>query len=317
MPDSVQLETSPSIIQIAITDLPAILSTIHTNLVTLRIPFMIEGQKRLAKVDHKFGETYPSEWDDPETVHELQRTAVELLIVTEIQSRLGFLLAEIVQAFQKNGTNVAAPFAFHNDKGAIVVSDEYIKTLFDLSKSTDIPLDCRAEFEVFDIALNSPVRVRTRIKKIISRTSVFVVLNCGAPALPPVATGGFSLPATVVEVVPRIAAAGGGVYTIVHTYQQEQISRQERISQNYGILARQLQRDNGSALQQGLSQLRNRDDLPYYTGLIDGRIGRQTKDAVRVFAIEHDLHPYIAFNDARLLEALSNALANAGILCSE
>ncbi len=73
---------------------------------------------------------------------------------------------------------------------------------------------------------------------------------------------------------------------------------------------------NGSALQQILSQLRDRSGSPYYNGLIDGNPFDLTRQAKEQFAIEHDLPPSIAFTDPRFLAAVSNAAANAGIQCS-
>lgn len=316
MPNSEQFEMGPSIIEITITDLPQILETIHHKQVQMALPVVLREERRFVNLNFQVGEPFSASWAEPDAPHEMQRTATELLIATEIQRRLGFILVQIfgelrqqrvgTVRFIERGSEFGTPFTCDRDRGAVIVDASYVRKLFDLSQPIDIPLDQRGEFEVLDISLESPLKVKSRL-----RNFVLGMMMINIVPAPVAAEGALNL-SPIISTVTRLASAGASGCTIYNWVTADHKLRMETADANYNTLATQLggHHPNFQKLQICLSRLRDARGQRYYSGHLDGVSGPELKAAIKDFNVEHGLPEDTHYNDPTFLDAVSKAAAD-------
>jgi hypothetical protein len=236
--------------------------------------------------------------------HPIRTTAVDLVIANEIFDRIGIYIADALQASVQQVVAAGEPRAdnkFIVRGGVLVARPEYAGSVFDLSNSVFRPTTTKIVFNVTDVTLTSPTKVRSYVAAVLVNINLLV-----APAAPVAATA--SQTTAIVQTLSGVAAAVSGVATAAiavaqfnyTTKVQERTVRESALNDKVKYYQDQINKHHLKAIQFELSLVGG------YQGPLDGIIGPDCRRAIARVASLHDLPPNIDYKDPIFLRALAS-----------
>lgn len=229
--------------------------------------------------------------------HPITATAVDLVIANEIFDRIEIYIADALRAS-------VAPHVdnyFVVREGVLVARPEYAGMVFDLSTPYFTPTSAKIVFNVTDVILTSPTKVRSYV------AAAMVNINLiGAPAAPVAATA--SQMTTMVQAVSGIAAAASATTAAGAFYYQikvqERTVRESALNDKVKYYQEQIKKHQLKAIQFDLRLVAG------YQGPLDGIVGPECRRAIARIASLHDLPPNIDYNDPMFLRVLASEALN-------
>lgn len=236
-------------------------------------------------------------------VHGIEKTAVETVVAAILMRRIGAAIRELaleaaeMAAFAGGRGQEEGRLQF-GENGAIVgVKADYLARLLD--PSGDHAGD-GCVFEVLDVSLNSPLRVRSRI------ASMMLSLNV---AITPVGAAATDYNLILNSINTFIAAANFG-YTLSVNRQRETDNLSRAIEQEFLRLDKYCQNGDVRLVQTYLKR------LGHYQGEIDNKFGPISTQAAENFARAYRIYDYVHFSDREFLYTLAKAYIHHQILVS-
>jgi hypothetical protein len=254
---------------------------------------------------------------EPDIPHEAQRTALELLIATEIQRRFGLFVAQIVGEFGERGIQTVSllerdlgsteQVSYDEDAGVVMVDRQYLRRLFDLSRSLDISRDRRTDFQVLEISLESPLTVWGRIRRILAGGTLMINISTATGASVAVDLG------QTITTAAGFATAAGVGYTIHRSRQDDVERRNILIDATRDTLASELGKHHPDfrKLQTCLEKVLDPNGRRYYSGPVDGMWGPHLREAIRQFIDDKRLPEGTHYTNPDFIDAVSKAAAAA------
>lgn len=306
----------PCVIEVTILDLAKALKAISPSENKFRLPFYDGNESLETDFDYRFG-VVGGNLDERIAglaQHNMRSTAVEFIIANEIHNRIGFFLRDAVTAavasvFElDSGILSDGGFYYDQKSGELGVNDEYVISLLDLSKPQYGDPSFSSVFDVDEIRLNSPVKIKSAIVGIALQLNIAVApVPAAIAAAPAVTAASQAVPiiTAIGSTIAGAATAGAFGYTI-HIRRAKENEIKEKIEKRLNYYISMLSLGNCEPIQNDL-QL-----LGLYNGKIDNDFGKNSEKARRLFAIRSDLHPDISYKEPAFLHALATATIEAG-----
>jgi hypothetical protein len=217
--------------------------------------------------------------------HPIEATAVDLVIANEIFDRIGIYIADALQAsVQPLGDN-----NFFVRDGVLVARPEYA-SVFDLSTPVLRPTTTKIVFNVTDVILTSPTKVRAYLAA--------AMIGLAAPAAPAATAAQTSTILSSVANIVGPAISGGTLYYTIKV--GERTVRESLVNDKVKYYQEQIKKHQLKAIQFDLSLVAG------YQGLLDGKVGPEFLKAKGRTASKHNLSPNIDYNDPIFLRALAS-----------
>lgn len=216
-------------------------------------------------------------------LHDVNRTAVDVLIAAEVYRRLSIFLADFVRNTLQDEDGVR--------DGSLPEKD--VLAYFDLANSKWNEVYLPPAFDVIDITFDSSPLTKAKLRELL----IVINILTAAPApvvAPPVLSA--TVQTALMAATPMIAGAHLGYQIVTDILEDDRKEQQQWI---YSQLLDQVQRGNYRGIQSHLGT------LGYYRGKIDNKIGPISKEARSHFARSQGLDLDIAFDDPAFLLKLS------------
>lgn len=308
MPDEIDIAPLlPYFVEVTITDISTVLQRLCPSNSSIQLPFRIGEKAVLANFDYGFSDIGEILEEPSRSVisHDLRATAVELIVANEIYNRIGLYLRDAVTAVAtraavlETGESGDEKFYYDEEAETLIANSSYLENLLDLSAPIYIDPMQGVIFDVEEINLQSPFKIKSRVAAILLQLNI--ILAPGAPAAvapPTVATA--SQAASVLNGIGAVTGAATLGYT-VYARQMNIAETQEQIRRRVMSYKTQLAAGNTWAIQNDLKLLN------YYHGEIDNKFKELSLEAASNFAKDRDLSADISYKDEAFLRALANA----------
>lgn len=236
-------------------------------------------------------------------VHGIEKTAAETVVAAILMRRIGSAIRELVSesaavvALAEGDRRGDGRLQYGENGQVAGVNEDYLASLLDLSK--DHTGD-GCVFEVLDVSLNSPLRIRSRIASMMLSLHV-AITPAGAAAID------YNL---ILNSINAFIAAANLGYTVTVDRPREADSLSRAIEQEFLRLDRYCQEGDVRLVQIYLKK------LGYYQGEIDNVFGPLSIQAAANFARAYRLNDYVHFSDGEFLRTLAKAYIHHQIIIS-
>lgn len=306
MPDQINAAFDiPYVFEITIDDLETIWRQVQGQrfALTAQSPGMLSQRRSELEVSFGTSELMLETGYVGIPVHGIEKTAVEAVVAAIIMRRVGAAVRELVSeaaemvAFAGGDGRGGGRLQYGENGQVAGVNADYLANLLDLSN--DHTGD-GCIFEVLDVSLNSPLRIRSRI------ASMMLSLNL---AIAPAGAAAIDYNLILNAINTFIAAANLG-YTVSVNRPRETDNLSRAIEQEFLRLDSYCQNENVRLVQIYLKK------LGYYQGEIDNVFGPLSIQAAENFATAYRIYDYVHFSDGEFLRTLAKAYIHHQILIS-
>lgn len=281
----------PFVIDVDVHDIDLMLSRMRERDYLLRTPFTDIGYGVFARQNTPAPDGAP-----PLLEHDVTRTAAAMLAASAVYDRIGKAVAAAVRAQIEDEPprEIAEYIANIPANGPIVFLPAFDAAVLDLSRPFLTEAQDYCLFDVTAVALGS-FDIRAMLRGIV----ISVALN--VPAAAPAAAA-----PTVWTVVTAIGAGATGAATVgafgfsVYVYQNDKHLR--LVEEQAAYLAKSASSGDWRPLQRHLQE------LGFYRGPIDGKVGPDTRKAITDFCAAKGLPGGLGMEDPRFLKALAYAV---------